>query len=72
MTSDSEQRVKYLKILRDEEESIEDQVFSIATWSSGGISLEDAANLSYLQREKIAKMLGDKLKKMSGDTREYL
>lgn len=72
MTAESDQVVKYLKSLRDEESNIEDQVFSIAAWSSGGVTLEEAANLSFLQREKIAKMLGDKLKKMSGDTKEYL
>lgn len=72
MTADSDNIVKFLKSLRDEEANIEDQVFSIAAWSSGGVTLEEASNLSFLQREKIAKMLSDKLRKMSGDTKEYL
>lgn len=38
----------------------------------GGISWDEAWSLSYSQRERIVKNLSDKVRKESGDMRQYM
>jgi len=38
----------------------------------GGVSWEEAWNLSFIDREIIVKTLNKRLKESSGDTREYM
>jgi hypothetical protein len=48
------------------------QIGDICFHMKGGITWNEAWGLSFTDREMIVKSLNEKLRKMSGDTREYM
>lgn len=54
------------------QKAIQNQIGDLCYHMNGGITWNEAWGLSYSDRNNLVKNLNEKLRKMSGDTREYM
>jgi len=72
MTADYAQIAEVVKDMEKTEDALHHQISDICYWMKGGISWDEAWALSFKDRERLVKNLNEKIRKQSGDTREYM
>ena len=72
MTADYKQIAAVVQDMEKTEDALHHQIGDICYWMQGGITWEEAWGLSFKDRERLIKSLNEKIRKQSGDTREYM
>lgn len=72
MSADYAKIAEVVQGMEKDQDALHHQIGDICYWMKGGITWDEAWALSFRDRERLIKSLNDKIRKQSGDTREYM
>lgn len=72
MSAEPDEILQYIRSMEKDVEAVENQIIDICYWMKGGITLNEGWALPHYRRQLIVTSLNEKIRKQSGDTREFM
>lgn len=72
MSADYAKIAEVVQDMERDQDALHNQISDICYWMQGGITWDEGWALSFKDRERLIKSLNEKIRKQSGDTREYM